>query len=102
MPVEIIKEFDVWRQIKSFGGEIGWVHQSLLSGRRSAIIKDIKETIYKDPSYNAKPVVKLERGVVASIEGCDIDWCELKVAGYKGWVEKENIWGAYPEEVIVK
>ncbi len=100
LPVEIIKEFDVWRQIQSFDGEKGWVHQSLLSGRRSVIIKDIKETIYKNPNYNAKPVVKLELGVIASMEKCNSSWCKILVAGYEGWVEKKHIWGVYPEEII--
>lgn len=102
LPVEIIKEFDVWRQIRSFDGEKGWVHQSLLSGKRGVIIKGAEETIYKDPGYNAKPVVKLEQGVIAALGGCHMDWCQLKVAGYKGWIEKQNIWGVYPDEIVAK
>ena len=32
LPVEVIQEFDTWRQIRDRDGEEGWIHQSLLSG----------------------------------------------------------------------
>ena len=35
LPVEIIAEFDTWRQIRDWQGTQGWVHKSLLSGRRT-------------------------------------------------------------------
>ena len=38
MPVEVVAEFDTWRKIRDFEGIEGWVHQSLLSGRRGALI----------------------------------------------------------------
>src|SRR5262245_57081238 len=38
MPVEIIAEFDVWRKIRDWQGTVGWVHQSMLDGRRTARI----------------------------------------------------------------
>src|SRR5262245_48383818 len=38
LPVEVIREFDVWRQVRDASGTVGWVHSSLLSGRRTALI----------------------------------------------------------------
>ena len=38
MPVEIVAEFENWRKIRDWQGASGWVHQSLLSGKRSFII----------------------------------------------------------------
>ena len=34
MPVEIIDEFDTWRRIRDWQGTEGWVHQSMVQGRR--------------------------------------------------------------------
>ena len=39
LPVEIVLEFDTWRKIKDYEGQEGWVHQSLLSGRRTGLIR---------------------------------------------------------------
>ena len=40
LPVEIVQEFDTWRKIRDIDGEEGWVHQSLLSGKRFGVLKD--------------------------------------------------------------
>jgi len=36
LPVEIFAESDNWRRIRDSHGNIGWVNQSLLSGKRTA------------------------------------------------------------------
>ncbi len=102
LPVEIIKEFDVWRQIRDKEGDEGWVHQSLLSGKRAVVVSGPVQTLLKKPNEGARPVVKLEPGVIAALDRCDNDWCYLKVASYKGWLKKENIWGVYPDEKLMK
>jgi len=102
LPVEVTKEFDVWREVQTIDGDKGWVHKSLLSGRRMVIIKDYTQTIYKDPNADAKPIVKLEPGVIARLSSCTKNWCQLKVASYKGWIEKDSIWGVYPDEIVKK
>ena len=38
MPLEIIDEYDVWRQVKDFHNQTGWIHKSLLKGDRYVII----------------------------------------------------------------
>src|SRR5258708_28049028 len=38
MPVEVLAEFENWRKIRDWQGTEGWVHQSMLSGRRYAIV----------------------------------------------------------------
>jgi SH3-like domain-containing protein len=98
LPVEIIKEYDVWRQIKDSEGDEGWVHKSLLSGKRSVIVEGRLQTLFKKPDPDAKPVVKLEPGVIAGLDRCEKEWCYLRVASYKGWVKRESLWGVYPDE----
>ncbi len=102
LPVEIIKEFDVWRQIRNKEGDEGWVHKSLLSGKRSVIITGHIQPLLKDKKQGARPVVKLEPGVIATLDRCDKEWCYLKVASYKGWLKRENIWGVYSDEVLAE
>jgi len=102
LPVEIVKEFDVWRQIRSKDGDEGWAHRSLLSGKRAVMITGHIQTLLKERDAGAKPVVKLEPGVIAGLDRCDREWCYLKVASYKGWLRRENIWGVYADEVLAK
>ena len=38
LPVEVIKEFESWRQVRDAEGTTGWVLGTMLSGRRTAVI----------------------------------------------------------------
>jgi SH3-like domain-containing protein len=44
LPVEIIAEFDNWRKVRDIEGTVGWIHKSLLSGKRMAVILGEEET----------------------------------------------------------
>lgn len=98
LPVEIVKEFEHWRQIKDSEGDVGWVHKSLLSGKRAVMIKGSMQTLAKNPSPTAKPVVKVEPEVIAGLLRCEEKWCQIEVGGYKGWLQRDVLWGIYPDE----
>ena len=98
LPVEIIREFDVWRQIKDIDGDEGWVHKSMLSGKRSVVVRGTVHLLLKKPSEGARPVVRLEPGVIAKLDTCVANWCQLAVGGYDGWLKRQDIWGVYPDE----
>ena len=38
LPIEVIQEFDNWRRIRDSDGQVGGVFQSLLSGKRTAVV----------------------------------------------------------------
>jgi len=100
LPVEIIQEFDTWRRIRDRDGTVGWVQQNLLSGKRTGLIIDQQRVLRAEPGSN-DAVARLEPGVVARIEECrNDDWCKLEVQGYKGWLTRDEFWGAYPDEAF--
>ncbi len=98
LPVEIIREFDVWREIRDVEGDSGWVHKSMLSGRRGVVVKGHVQTLLKMPEEGARPVVKLEPGVIADLEKCEGEWCNIEAASYEGWMKREDLWGVYKDE----
>lgn len=98
LPVEVIREFEVWRQIRDSEGDEGWVHKSMLSGRRAVIIQSKIQTLLKKPEEGAKPVVKLEPDVIAALDTCIDAWCRIKAASYDGWIKRDALWGVYPDE----
>ena len=72
LPVEIIAEFQHWRRVRDSDGEEGWVYQSLLSGRRTAIvapwIKGKTVPMLHDPEKQASVVALVGPGVVGEVE----------------------------------
>lgn len=99
LPVEIIAEVDQWRKIRDFDRDEGWIHQSLLSGRRSVIIigKEL-QVIFEEPDIHSKPIIRLEPGVIAKLLKCSKLWCYIEAGDEKGWVERVHLWGVYPTE----
>ncbi|HEY8963133.1 MAG TPA: SH3 domain-containing protein [Alphaproteobacteria bacterium] len=98
-PLQVIQEFDTWRKIKDIDGDEGWVHQTLLSGNRYVLIEsDQPVTLYKKPDEDSRPVAQAEKGVVAKLNECEDNWCQVSVSGYKGWLLKEILWGVYEHE----
>ena len=100
LPVEIINEFGNWRQIKDPYGSEGWVHHSMLSGARTAIVIKEIQMMYRDPDPESGPLIKVEPGVSGDVIECEAEWCELIIAGRKGWINKEYLWGVYRQEIF--
>lgn len=98
LPVEIIEEFDTWRQIKDSEGAISWVHKSLLSGKRTALIKERRRKLRANSSEEARVVAYLEPGVIVKVKKCNQNWCQIDVNNYSGWIQKNALWGVYNHE----
>jgi SH3-like domain-containing protein len=102
MPVEIVAEYENYRKIRDWQGAGGWVHQSLLTGKRSFIIPAKPAGLHKTPAKTAEVVAKLEPEVTGEIRSCAGDWCRVRVAGsgVSGWLERTEFWGVYKSEPI--
>jgi SH3-like domain-containing protein len=107
--VEVIKEFESWRQVRDAENTTGWVLGTMLSGRRTALVlpwenKGAGQTasapLRDDDDEGAPVVAHVEAGVLVSIIGCDGKWCRISVGGYRGYIEQTKLWGAYPGEII--
>jgi len=99
LPVEIIQEFDTWRKVRDIDGEDGWVHQSLLSGRRFAFMSaDQGLPLYRKPRDDSRPVAIVQPRAILGIDSCKNAWCSVSVSGLTGWIQSKNLWGVYEGE----
>ncbi len=102
LPVEIEREFDVWRWVVDADGVHGWVHQATLMGRRSFIVQKSDATLRSDASDTASAVAILKPGVVGRIRSCEAgsDWCNVSTGSYRGYLRRSQFWGLLPGEAI--
>jgi SH3-like domain-containing protein len=109
LPLEIIKEFESWREVRDAEGVTGWVLQAFLSGRRTALVLPWARKSGKPPplvhirendSTRSKVVANVEAGVIADLHACDGKWCRVTVDQYSGYVEQKKLWGVYEGETI--
>lgn len=100
LPVQIVEEFAHWRKIKDFEGTTGWVQKTQLDGLRTAMIMDKPQNLYPDPEVKRAPIIRAAPHVIAPIAECLPDWCQLEIAGTRGWIRKADIYGVGREEVF--
>lgn len=101
LPVEIEREFEVWRLVRDPDGVKGWVHQATLVGRRDFMVTGDERVLRRDATDGGAPVARLKPGVIGHIRGCDAtEWCEVQVQDYRGYLKRSEFWGTYPTEVV--
>jgi SH3-like domain-containing protein len=102
LPVQILRENDVWRLIEDQDGVKGWVHQATLTGRRDFVVRGAEAVMRRSAGDDAAPVARLKPGVVGRIRACDAGaaWCEVQVAGYTGWLKRAQFWGTDAAEAV--
>ena len=101
MPVEIVAEYENWRKIRDWQGASGWVHQSLLTGKRTFIVP-------AKAGQPAQDAGDLGRGGGQARAGGDGRNPLLHrrlvpgqgVGGVSGWIERTGMWGVYKSEPI--
>lgn len=99
LPVEITQEFEHWRRVREPDGADGWIHKSMLTGIRHAMLKK-DGTLFAQPSTDSRAVATLQKGVITSVIQCQKTWCQMKVEQFEGWAEKKALWGVYPDETF--
>ena len=100
MPLRVTAEYENWRRVEDADGAGGWVHYSLLSSARTALVTQDMAEFLTSPETGARVVFQAEYGVVGRILECDPDWCRVSVEGEKGWVQKTAIWGTVAAEIV--
>ncbi len=101
LPLEVILEFETWRKVEDYEGHSGWVHQSLLSGKRTALVHYGENAdLYQRPREDSRKIAQVEPNVIGHIEECRPEWCQFEAQGYKGWIQRKYIWGVYENEIF--
>jgi len=100
LPLEVIDEYDTWRQVRDWEGSTGWIHQSMLSNRRTVMILDRQRPLRRRPKLGTPVVALVEANVIGRAERCEGDWCQIKVEGIEGWLRRDEVFGVYPDEKI--
>lgn len=95
-PLAITAEFEQWRYARDINGDVGWVHSSVLSGKRSVIVlaKDNKlKFLRRQPSPHSRIIAKLSNEIRCQFKKCEENWCKIKCQDYTGWIEQTSLWG---------
>jgi SH3-like domain-containing protein len=101
LPVRVVKKYEIWRLIQDPDGARGWMLVTLLSDRRTAIVKPGEpRPIRVDANDGAKVRYLAAPGVVGRISKCRDGWCRIEVDKRQGYMRTSDIWGVGDNEVV--
>jgi len=102
LPVEILREFEVWRLVETPDGARGWMHEATLAGRRTFIVQGTDATLRADARDDASAVAILKVGVIGFLRSCKAGsaWCRVRIGDYDGYLKRTGFWGTLPDEVV--
>lgn len=100
-PLEVTAEYGQWRRVRDAEGYGGWVHHTLLSGQRTAVVRTgAPVALLAGPEPETAVRAMVEPGVIGRVEACAAAWCELAVGGVAGWLPRTALWGVGPEDEV--
>ncbi|WP_298283878.1 SH3 domain-containing protein [Acidocella sp.] len=102
LPVEIIGEFDVWRQVVAPDGGTGWVHEATIRARRTFYVTAPRAVLRNAPTATSSPVAYLDQGVSGDLLRCGKGsaFCQAAVGHKTGYLARADIWGLFTGETI--
>ena len=102
LPVRVTKKYDNWRLIQDQDGAQGWMLVTLLSDRRTVIVKAGEpRAVRTDPSDSSRARYLAEPGVVGRVDKCKGDgWCKVEIGKREGYIRATDVWGVGANETV--
>ena len=114
LPIKILRKKNEWNEVLLPSRQKGWINSSQISKKRNVIIQNNKSlsdmALSKQKQItvtdkNSKTIAYVQEGVIASLNKCKKDSCEIELKvkkekyffknSYKlsGYIKKDFIWG---------
>ena len=101
LPLEVTAEYGHWRRVNDADGYGGWVHHTLLSGLRTALVRgDAPVALHAGPTEASAVRAMAEPGAIGRVVACEGAWCAIAAAGLEGWLPRAALWGVGADETI--
>lgn len=104
-PVKVLDTYDIWKQVQEADGSIGWVHEKMVSDKRTILVQE-EGPLTSKPSPDSSMIAMVEKGVVGRVVRCpaEYNYCLLSFKyqekDVKGWFPRQAVWGLHPHEEI--
>jgi SH3-like domain-containing protein len=101
LPIRVLKIYPNWRLIEDPDGVRGWMLVTLLSDRRTVIVRGTEpRPIHAKPEENSRIRYQAQPGVVGRIEDCRDNWCQIHIGQRDGYIRVTDVWGVNPGETV--
>ena len=97
-PLMVMAEHEFWRKVRDAEGTEGWMHRSLLSGLRTALLRGTVADLHQLPDMKAPVILQAEPGVSGKLLKCRKFWCQMELGDTRAWIRRSAIFGALATE----
>lgn len=94
----VMAEHEYWRKVRDGEGTEGWMHRSLLSNRRTGVLRGRVADLYALPDSNSQITLRAEPGVIGKLLECKKSWCRMALGNTKAWILRTAIFGVLDTE----
>ena len=100
LPLRVEAEFGVWRKVVDHDGTTGWMHHSVVSLKRMALVTTSSARIHAEADDGAPLIAVAERNALLELQSCPTQWCRVAAGDIRGWVSRTSLWGMIDGEVL--
>lgn len=95
LPVKVVRIREGWRLVEDHEGTQGWISASQLDLERAGLVigSGLAE-VRAGPDVTSAIKWRAAPGVVARMKKCKAGWCEVDIAGRKGFIAAARLWGS--------
>ena len=101
LPIRVVQVYPNWRKIEDPDGQQGWMLVTLLSDRRTAMVKDGPPRDVRSGANDRSAIrYRVEAGSVGRIDHCDGLACHIAFGGKEGWMAQGDLYGLDASEAV--
>ena len=100
LPILVDAEFGIWRKVIDHDGTAGWMHGSVLSLRRMALVQNNMAKIHASPDETSNVIALAERLALMELQSCPKAWCRVANNDVRGWIKRQAVWGLLKTESL--
>jgi SH3-like domain-containing protein len=100
LPLLVDAEFGIWRKVIDHDGTAGWMHGSVLSLRRMALMQNNMAKIHANPDETSNVIALAERLALMELQSCPKAWCRVANNDVRGWIKRQAVWGLLETESL--
>jgi SH3-like domain-containing protein len=93
-PLEVLCKYESWYVVRDHEGDVGWVHESVVSEEPTLIVVKQEANLRSGPSTEEAKLFTVEKGYTFRVLKKQGQWYQVKDAeGDTGWIFEDLVWG---------
>lgn len=103
-PLEVLAKHKDWFVVRDSEGDVGWIHKTVVTKNKSAIIIGKYLNVRSEPSLDARVLFQAPKNYTFKVTETKGEWYKVKdPEGDEGWIFRKGVWdGTTPAKIKKK